>query len=260
MSLDLSLWNIEAGLVQLMQMREEALDAVVMAEAEAGLEEQHERRAELCVIDTEIKKYIGAEIRKVDGIRAVWKTLQMLEINANAEAELQHQRALAYRRNLDRLKEACREVMESMPWREGKPKRIEGGTGSLLLKGNGGKQAVVISDERLVPDEFTLKTLTLTPHLLQDILNAIADHPDHQYGSLLLRRLATEAKESARVPSLSLIGEALQRNCQSCGGAGIIPIVDDNTEHGNCRACGGSGKQGVSGCFLAPRGQHVEIR
>jgi hypothetical protein len=250
----LSLYKIETALSDLMQIRDEAFDNLTIAQAEHSEDVQQAWVGEIAKIDQAIREYVKREVSKVDGIRAVWKTLQMLETNAAAEAELQHQRSLAYRRNLDRLKEACREVMESMPWREGKPKRIEGGTGSLLLKTNGGKQAVVISDESLVPDELCNVTVTMSADDWEYIVHQMKRNVpsvDRASDQEISGRFRVK-----REVSLSLIGEALQRPCQECHGE----AVDQSGTGFPCSACGGSGKAGVPGCSLAPRGSHVELR
>ena len=52
--------------------------------------------------------------------------------------------------------------METIPFPAGKPKKLEGRTGALYLKANGGKQAVEVTDESLVPDELCTVTVTMT--------------------------------------------------------------------------------------------------
>jgi hypothetical protein len=227
-------------LMSLFAMREEATD--------------EERQT----IDQAITDYIEALPAKVDSVRHVWKRIETFIAEAKAEMQYQAQRVRAGEADLERLKESCKAAMLLIDWPEGKPRKLEGRTGSISLRANGGKQPVVISDERMIPDEYTLKTLTLTPHLLQAILNAVADHPDHAYGSLLIKRIATEARESARVPSLSLIAEALAKPCERCLGTGKDPEDESETQDDFlCRECGGSGKQGVPGASLAPRGESV---
>lgn len=109
---------------------------------------------------------------------------------------------------------------------------------------------VEITDEALVPDEYCMAEVSM---LYLTWLQLRAARPD---GFNTADRLSTVKREISR----SAIAEALQKTCVKCGGSGLVPIVDDNAEHGNCRSCGGSGKQGVPGCRLAPRGESLIIR
>jgi hypothetical protein len=144
--------------------------------------------------------------------------------------------------------------MEMMPWREGKPRKIEGQTGALYLKQNGGRQAVEVSDESLVPDEYCTVTVTMPSNAWPWLLSLADRAPENH---------AVCHRESfrvgPRVPSLSAIGGALEKPCGSCGGDGVArPHLQG--EKPVCTVCGGSGKAGVPGARLAPRGQHVEVR
>jgi DnaJ-class molecular chaperone len=55
--------------------------------------------------------------------------------------------------------------------------------------------------------------------------------------------------------------EIVKSPCERCLGTGKDPEDESETQDDFlCRECGGSGKQGVSGCSLAPRGEHVEVK
>lgn len=250
MSLEVSLYTIESHLSNLIEMREQTLASLKLAESEGDLPQTIERLNEEAVeIEAAIQLYIKTEIAKVDNIRAFWRHCELMRDAAKAEAETQAQRAKAWGSRLDRLKEICRAVMETIPFPAGKPHKLEGRTGSLTLKANGGKQAVEITDESLVPDEFTRKTVTLSPLLWNDVLNELSDK--------MIKRLVAEAVESKRIVSLSLIGEALQKPCAACNGVGA---PWNNSASVPCPECGGSGCAGVPGARLAERGQHVEVK
>ncbi len=189
-STSLSLWKIESDLAELFQMREDAAEAILTA----PMETLEDRRGDLALIDTAIADYCRQEIRKVDGVRAVWKHLEDVIANARAEAKLQQKRAWAAEENLERLKANVQAVMESMPWVPGKSKMLEGRTGKLYLKGNGGCQAVHITDETLVPDEFMSITTTMSMQ---------------QWNLLVACAGVVQTSNTTIRPALALIGEAL---------------------------------------------------
>ena len=242
MSLDLSLYTIESDLSNLIEMREQAQAELYAITTLGESPERTEATEALKIIDDQISQYIGAEIRKVDNIRSFWRHCELMRDAAKAEAETQAQRAKAWASRLDRLKETCRSVMETIPFPTGKPRKLEGRTGSLLLKANGGKQAVEISDESMVPDELCTVTVTMSAALW----NAAA---------VFFAEDLVGTKVGPRTPSLSLIGEAIQKPCVACNGVGA---PWNNSASVPCPECGGSGHQSVPGCRLSPRSNHVE--
>ena len=255
MSLELSLYTLESQLSELIEMREEA----VAARDEIGVtgEGLDDAMHAVAVIDDQIREYITAEIRKVDGIRAFWRHCDLMAAAAKEEAELQAARSKAWKNRLDRLKDMVKLVMETIPFPEGKPKKLEGRTGALYLKANGGKQAVEIHDESMVPDELCTVTVTM-PLSLWD-RNCVFLNQNH----LLLRReLGEKAKIGQRVPSLSLIAERLNGKCEACEGRGHPrdPVFEEHISPDTCSECGGSGRQSVPGARFAPVGQHVECK
>lgn len=244
----MSLWNIEQGLADLMEQREEALEA--MRSVDAGNGEQKVQDW-LTDIDLAIATFVKAEVRKVDNIRGVVKHLEMIRDAAKAEAKTMQERSQTAERQLTVLKNAIQITMEEMEWREGKPRKLEGKTGSISLKANGGRQPVVITNEALVPDEYRNVTVKMNAELWRKVCAAVPD----------LHGLQMVVKE----PNLTAIGNALAEPCAACEGTAFMVYVSDNG-HGEyettkpCEVCGGSGKQGVPGATLAPRGCHVEVR
>ena len=236
MSLELSLYAIESDLVNLIEMREQVREELG---ADATPEDIAEETA---AIDNAIALYIKSEITKVDNIRAFWRHCELMRDAAKEEARVQSDRSKAWGARLDRLKATCALVMESIPFPAGKPKKLEGRTGALYLKANGGKQAVEVTDESLVPDEYKRVRLSMSKASWAMLLQRAGYEPDIEITS---------------EPSLSLIGEALQKPCGRCEGTGrhecSIP------EH-KCPECGGSGHQSVPGCRLSPRSNHVECK
>ena len=246
MSLELSLYQLESQLSELIEMREQAVaDRKTAVGAEPA-----EKTREIEAIDNAIREYITAEIRKVDGIRAFWRHCELMAQAAKEEADVQAVRSKAWRNRLDRLKDTVKLVMETIPFPEGKPKKLEGRTGALYLKANGGKQAVEIHDESLVPDELCMVTATMPGDFWESVVDAFAAKNECY---------DLEEKHSpcrvTRVPSLSLIAERLAQKCTRCAGNGDL-IIQGIV----CDECGGSGRQSVPGARFAERGNHVEVK
>lgn len=266
-----SLWNIETRLADLMQARESALDRIIEEESvQVPADTQPAKdmvleacRYDLAKIDEALAEYAQAEVRKVDGIRSMWRYLRDGHAIASAEAEVQHQRAKSFERRLNALKSAVLIAMEMMPWRPDQPKKLEGETGSLMLRGNGGKRPVMISDESLVPDEFKTVTMTITAKAYERIWPYLTSF---------------NAVPSAKTVAVSrtLIAQALEQKCPACGGDGRWkpgmltakcgqcgrecegPDCWHCRQHPDtCTVCGGSGLSGVPGCALGERGSTV---
>ena len=233
--MSMSLWNIEQGLADLMEQREEAI------ELREGADHVRQRLVE---IDLAIADYIKAEVKKVDGVRAWWKHLEMMRDAAEDEANAMKYRAQAFDRQLTVLKNAIQITMEEMVFR-GTPRKLEGKTGSISLVGNGGRRPVVITDEALVPDEYRTVTVKMNAELWRKICVALPDLAGLQ--------------ECRKEPSMTAIYNALEQPCGTCAATGILFSANPNCTE-KCTSCGGSGKQGVPGAVLAPLGVHVRVK
>ena len=183
MSLELSLYQLESQLSELIEMREQAV-------ADSG---------EIEAIDNAIREYITAEIRKVDSIRAFWLHCELMAWAAKEEAEVQAARSKVWKNRLDRLKDTVKLVMDTIPFPENKPKKLEGRTGALYLKANGGKQAVEIHDESLVPDELTQVSVQMSGIAWKELLALAGAESDYASAKV------------TRAPWLSLIAERLAK-------------------------------------------------
>ena len=244
MSLDLSLYQLESQLSELIEMREQSCESLKLAESEGDLPQTIERlNDEVTAIDNAIREYITAEIRKVDGIRAFWRHCELMASAAKEEAEVQTARSKAWKDRLDRLKDMVKLVMETIPFPENKPKKLEGRTGGLYLKANGGKQAVEIHDESLVPDELTQVSVQMSGIAWKELLALAGAESDYASAKV------------TRAPWLSLIAERLAQKCTRCAGNGNL-IIQGIV----CDECGGSGRQSVPGARFAERGSHVECK
>lgn len=233
---DLTLWHIEAELADLVNLREQM--------AEAG--------EDLAPIEQTILEYVGRELRKVDGIRSYLKRAEMMVHAAKNEAKLQNDRANAWQARIDRLKEFCRLTMEA--WGA---KRLDGSTGSLLLKGDGGRQAVTITDASLIPEELVTYQGTITDLAWDALRHAIA----HTRLDLWEQWTSLPGVKLERIPHKGRIGERLTRRCPTCEGRGIDRIITEMSGPAvSCSECGGDGLARVPGARLEPRGNHVEVK
>ena len=247
MSLELSLYHLAEGgdLLELFEMRAEAEAAC----SEIGIQGEalDDAMHGLAVINEQIAAYMAALPTKVDKVRAVWKRIEVLIQEAADEVKFQSKRGQHLKADLERLKDYCQRCMELIEWKPGKPRKLEGHSGAIYLKGNGSRPAVEVYDETLVPDELCTVTVTMPKDLWLEVC-ADMSRP-------VLRRCADgEAKETPCVPSLSLISARLSERCEHCDGAPAVGTKDE------CQFCGGSGKASVPGARLKPVGQHIECK
>ena len=204
----LSLWNIEQGIADLFERREELLSNPPPFGASADdPDETYDRQ--LMAVDLAIAAYIKAEVQKVDGVRGWWKHLEMMRDAAKDEARIMHDRAQAFDRQLTVLKNAILVTLEEMEFRAGKPRKLEGKTGSISLVGNGGRRPVVITDEALVPDEY----LTVTVKMKAS-----------SYRKLLVEHPTLEIFASKPEPNLTAIYNALESGMDGVPGAVLAPL------------------------------------
>ncbi len=245
MELQLSLHNIETGLRDLYGMREEA-----------------ETVDELALIETAIRNYITAEIKKADSISDFVLMLDRLAgepkerkidgvkvkelCEIDQEIERLKERRTRFRKIRDSVLDTCKFVMQGMPWKEGKPRKIEGVRHTISLRGNGGKQAVVVTDESLVPDEFKRVTVTLD----LDVANALMFEVATEWEGPLARKFIASINSGKPEVSLSRISDELNKPCDYCGGA-PLPV--------KCEGCGGTYRKSVPGARLEERGESVHI-
>lgn len=159
----LSLFQIEAELLQLIDAREDALERMSMVDdsppnaseesclAAAGMAE------EIATINGLIKQYIGREIRKVDGIafaikeheaRAVARVKAAEELKASADRDAE---------TAKRIKAMVLEVMQEFG-----EKKLPGRLFTITRQGNGGVQALTIAQPDLVPLQAKCITIELS--------------------------------------------------------------------------------------------------
>lgn len=111
------------------------------------------------------------------------------------------------------------------------------------------EDCVEITDESLLPDSLCTVTVTMRADVWR---TAEFDKVSGRYALMWPKDAPVTA--STRVPSLSLIVEALGKPCLLCCGAKTItrPAELRGDETVNCPECGGSGRASVPGARLKP--------
>ncbi len=230
-----TLWDIEQSVAQLMAL----LDDPEIAEEERA------------VAVAELERWVCAEVRKVDAIRAVLRNCDQREAEAlaavaDARQELERQRARAavFSNRRDRIKAMVMAAMGAMGLR-----KIEGKTGRLRIQDNGGKQALKITNEPLVPDEYRVFSFRLSATQWQFLQRLIGStYADSTPAGAILRAML-----SSCAPSIdeAKVRAALESKCPICEAMGDIAS--------NCSDCNGTGKQRVPGAELEAKGEHLRV-
>ncbi len=142
----LSLYNIEAALLDLLTAREELL-------AKRGDPKQmpdwEDTEAELDEVEKALAEYVRAEVKKCDGIHHYLTAAKQTAEAARLEAQRMTERARRLEESTKLLKALCVEVMAMAG-----TKRIDGTAGRYLRrKVNGGLAPLVVQDD-VLPSEF----------------------------------------------------------------------------------------------------------
>lgn len=228
-----SLLEIEAAQAELVAAR---MDAEL-------IEDPEERAAALVAVEQAVTEYAAREVQKVDSYRRLIRALTFALAASKDERDRQAARASVIQNLIESIKEGGRRAMEVC----GK-KRIDGRTGSLILKGNGGVQPLV-KDAKLIPKDLMRVTVRMPLDLFE--------RREEEYGYVSMG--IAEVIEVQ--PWDEKIREALGMACQLCGGLGTkCPSGPSDAPMEVCPACGGSGRNSVPGAYLGERGNHIEVR
>ncbi len=186
-AMSLSLFGIESNIHDLMDIWQDA-----------------ETPEDMALAEERIREWANLEVRRVDGIRKYWRLCDQMEAAAKFEAETQRRRAQMWAARRARLKLLVYDVMTAFHL-----KKLEGQTGSLMVKGNGGKQAVEISNPELVPSEY----MRVTMECSGDVWAELTSRMGAQW-------IKENVGRTTVTPALSLIGEALEKD--AVAGARLI--------------------------------------
>jgi hypothetical protein len=238
--LDLTLHQIEVGLEQLIEYRQERLADTVERPSEE----------EILALDMEIERYQISGPAKVSGVAGIFRSWKAKRETARAEIKRLQQVVAHYECMEGRLKDYCAGILERQPAPAKGCRKLVGIDGSqLMLKGNGGVQPLEITDASMIPDELCRYVLTLAGPEWRVVEEAVRR-----------RTLGQLALSPERQPDGDAIRKALAQPCANCAGKGEIVGGFDGIINGTCPACGGSGRNAVPGAQLLERGAHVEVK
>ncbi len=245
MSTELTLFQIDEGLAELIAYRAERLED----------QEQPATDEERAAIDGEIRKYMEALPRKVAGITAILRKWESERETAQKEVKRYRKIIRGIEENEALLKDRCAEVLEKQPEPKKGARSLTGVDGSkLILKGNGGVEPILIdgwdaerkewiSQNPPLPDEYKIATVRMSMEMYAGF--------EIEFGGKFTNNTLLVAVD----PNSAAIRAALAEPCPACKDIPMealgVPI---------CSVCDGSGKRGVPGCRLLPRGHHVEAR
>lgn len=238
---NVSLWDIESSVAQLIAL----------------LDEPDINPEEYAIAVQELERWVCAEVRKVDSIRALIRNCDQREAEALAavagarqEMERQRARAAVFANRRERVKGMALTAMGTMGLR-----KIEGKTGRLRIQGNGGTQKLNITNQPLIPDEYRVFSFQLSAKWWQSMQRILGAH-GYADGELMRAMLltATPSIDEAKVRA------ALEARCVNCGGGGTVEISDDNAGAIlPCDSCNGTGKCRVPGSELETIGEHLRV-
>lgn len=228
---NLSLYNIETGLLELLAFREE-----VMSDPDASPTEQQETAAR---IDQQIREYVTAEIRKVDGIAHHLREFERRAEIDRAEAKRIIDRARGWEQRHDRLEQVVKDVMLMTG-----NQKLEGEHNTLKLRAN--PASVDVRQPELLPRFLQRVTVTLTRFVWENVLRLAFDERVSGIVTPLLDAKVTEPE-----PMKSAIAEELK--CTACRNV--------KAKREKCAECGMTGlsKTGVPGCVLVQNGVSLQV-
>lgn len=143
---ELTLFQIDDALLQLIEAREELQEIIAQGPDE---EERQERVAELAEVERLLVEYRAQLPAKVDRVRGFLLHAENAAAVHRKEAARQAALARMWESREEQVKEMAAFVIGAVPER----KRLTGATGYLLLKGNGGLAPLEITDPEQVPED-----------------------------------------------------------------------------------------------------------
>lgn len=210
-------------------------------------------------IDGEIAEYFSHDITasKIDTVIGALRHAEVMESAAKAEAERCSKMAKSYATQREWLKGTVQRVMEMAG-----TQRLEGKTaGYLLLKGNGGKPAVEITDASLVDEALVQYQGTISGRAWGWLRSALGSHvSDNTPSKNWDYWSGREDVQMERIPHKGQIAAALEKPCGRCGGTGERAAASIDCPPESCDDCGGTKKASVLGARFAERQSHVECK
>ncbi len=203
---------------------------------------------ERAAIDSQVKLYVEANLRKVDNVRQWWRYAEDMLESAKQDHKDSGKRVSEWDGKLEFIKQLCADTMIAFD-----EKKLEGEHGFIRLQANGGPVALDIHNSSLIPEPMVAYQGAITSAAWTEICEACM--------AVGVNPLKLEGVKMERVPLLDKIRRELEANCTYCGGTGIGgdgPAVGDTAAA--CGECNGTGKRLVPGARLGVRGKHARIR
>lgn len=237
--MSLSLFEVEHGIQELMDMRDAAVDEGAPSD-------------ELAVIDKTIAEYFQKEVRKVNGIAHAITTYEAAAQIAKDEVERIQAHARRLQGRADRIRENALKAMQAFS-----VNKLETPTHRLSVCGNGGVEPLGAPNMELLPMALKRVILTMPAHLWREIGEEYRKAFGGWFPSAV-QEMLNGIKEVIE-PDTKAIREALKQRitCPECKGGGfILPFNQDV-----CPRCEGKGTipNTVPGAQLLPRGEHLRV-
>jgi hypothetical protein len=158
----LSLFQIEAELLQLIDVRDDVLERM-SAMSPDQLTASPEIGAELTTVECLIRDYLKAEVRKVDGCAFAIKEFEARAAARSQEAERMKASADRDAETAKRIKAMVLEVMQEFD-----EKKLPGRLFTITRQVNGGVQPLTISQPDLVPLSCKRVTVSIRGESVSD--------------------------------------------------------------------------------------------
>lgn len=233
--MSLSLFEVEHGIQELMDMRDAAVDEGAPPD-------------ELAVIDQTIAEYFQKEVRKVNGIAHAITTYEAAAQIAKDEVERIQAHARRLQGRADRIRENALKAMQAFG-----VKKLETPTHRLSVCGNGGIEPLDIGRDLLRPG-YLLASVELDMEDWQAAMDAILE------AGLVHIHTRMQSTMTNPIPYNAAIRQALKQRvtCPECKGIGADY---NNWAAIPCPRCEGKGTipNTVPGAQLLPRGEHLRV-
>ena len=236
----LSLYNIEAELLNLMVARESPMRTTLNCQMPT-------RRKPSRECDIAIRAKVSSDLRlhKIDSIAYYLREFEEREQAASKEADRAKMKERMWALRREKLEKYVHDVMVMT----GQP-RLEGNTNTLKLAKN--PPSVEIAQPELVPDEYLQVTVKLPLVVWLELMRVAGSFEDVVAQSVTSRRSE---------PMKTEITDALKRKvkCPDCLHNGFHKTTDGNFLP--CATCMGAGEviQGVPGCTLQTNKLRLEV-
>lgn len=244
---NLTLYNIETELMELMTFRDSLFE-------DSELTPQ-ERDESLAAIDDRIRKYVLAEVEKVDGI-----AYYLREFETRSEVyEIEMARLMKLKNIQDQRRKRLSDIVLGIMIQTNQPK-LQGRLNTFELKKN--PPSVDVVQPGLVPDNYQRLTVTMSPDTWNAVKKAVLRNEALVTLAAALMECKVSEPEIGKQKILTELKQPMQ--CGACEGVGVIEmrVADAYKIDKQCLACNGTGKitRGIPGCRLITDRKRLEVK